>query len=468
MHNTSIKNRLTILLLTIIFFVSSLTILLSYLDASHEINEVFDAQLAQSTRILQAQLANDLNDLDNISIKKLNSYEPKLNIPFNPVNKTPHSGHEYERKVGFQIWGNDKKLLFNTQSVGIQALSDKSLKTNYSGFSFATRGNEQWRVFSIWEKNNRYVLQVAENLDIRQELVSNISRRLIAPYLISLPLLAISIWFAIGRGLKPLHSVTKEVQNRRPDNLNPITLDNIPQEVLPLTNSLNDLFSRLANAFEKEKQFTNDAAHELRTPLAALKTHTQVALNETDSKKINYSLNKILTGVERASHLIDQMLTLARLSPTAVQKISKEHYSLFSCAEEVAAELSHEATHKNIELILLKSQDLKVTGLKIPLCILLRNIIHNAIIYTPDDGEIIISVGMENSKPFISIIDNGPGIAEHQLARVFDRFYRVIDRTQEGCGLGLSIAKQCAIHLNATIELSNLEKSGLKVLIRFH
>ena len=252
-----------------------------------------------------------------------------------------------------------------------------------------------------------------------------------------------------------------------PDNLNPITLDNIPQEVLPLTNSLNDLFSRLFNAFEKEKQFTNDAAHELRTPLAALKTHTQVALNETDSTKVNHSLNKILTGVERASHLIDQMLTLARLSPSAIQASNKKDISLFSCAEEVSAELSHEATRKNIELILAESPYLKITGLKLPLCILLRNIIHNAIIYTPRGGEIIVSINIENASPIITIVDNGPGIAEHQLTRVFDRFYRVIGREQDGCGLGLAIAKQCAIHLNATIELSNLEPSGLKVLIRF-
>ncbi len=469
MLSISIKKRLTILLLTIIFFVGSLTISLSYVDAVHEINEVFDAQLAQSARILQAQLANDLTDLNDISIKKLNSYEPELTIPFKPDSNNGNTAeHEYERKIGFQVWGNSKNLIFNTQSVGTTALSSKSLTPGVMGFSISNQDSHQWQVFSIWEKNNRYVLQVAESLDIRQELVSNISRRLILPYLISIPLLAVLIWYAIGRGLKPLHAVTKEVQNRRPDNLNPINLENIPEEVLPLTNSLNDLFTQLQNAFEKEKQFTNDAAHELRTPLAALKTHTQVAINETNTDKINHSLNNILNGVERASHLIDQMLTMARLSPTEQQESNKELISLFKCAEEVSAELSREATNKNIELTLENTYEQEVTNLKIPLSILLRNVIHNAIHYTPDGGKINILIDSENDRPMITVIDTGPGISKDQLTRVFDRFYRVLGRKQDGCGLGLAIAKQCAIHLNATIELSNRNQTGLKVLIRFH
>ena len=466
MTSISIKRRLTVLLLTVIFFVSGLTISLSYVDAEHEINEVFDAQLAQSAKILHAQLAKDLIDLNNISIQKLNQYEPNLSIPYNP-NRVNETEHEYERKVGFQIWGDTNNLIFNTQSVGTTALSVKSLMPENMGFSVSIRDSKHWRVFSIWEKDNRYVLQVAESLDIRQELVSNISRRLILPYLLSIPFLTILIWYAIGRGLQPLHSVTKEVQNRRSENLDPIPLENIPEEVLPLANSLNDLFFRLYNAFEKEKQFTNDAAHELRTPLAALKTHTQVARKENNPDKINHALENILSGVERASHLVDQLLTLARLSPSELQEFNKTLISLFGCAEEVSTELGHEAVQKNIELILVNSYEQKIKNLKSPLCILLRNVIHNAIHYTPNGGKVEISIEAENNQPIISITDTGPGIDEDQLSRVFDRFYRVLGREQDGCGLGLAIAKQCAIHMNATIELSNQKPSGLKVLLRF-
>jgi two-component system sensor histidine kinase QseC len=241
----------------------------------------------------------------------------------------------------------------------------------------------------------------------------------------------------------------------------------IPQEIIPLTQSLNDLFERLNLAFEKERQFTNDAAHELRTPLAALKTHAQVALRETDEEKKEIAIRNILDGVKRASHLIDQMLILARMSPEQ-NKQSAEKILIFNVAEEVAAELSHLAVAKNIELALSGERHLVVHGQSTLLAILLRNLIHNAINYTNRDGEIKIELLQENNQPVIQVTDTGPGIDEQLIDRVFDRFFRVTGNKSDGCGLGLAIARECAHKLKATLHLTQNTPHGLIVRVVFN
>lgn len=467
MFTRSIRNRLTLFLLSTIIGVGLATILFSYRDATHEVNELFDAQLAQSARILHAQIANELRHSETDTLQGLLNKATKFTIPYENEDEVEELGHEYERKIGFQVWDRGGALTLHSESVGTEPLSQEALMPGHSGFSTTRKNGQYWRVFSLWDDNDDYVVQAGESFDIRQELVSNISGRLLSPSLISIPLLAVLIWFSIARGLNPIHRVVREVRQRQSDNLQPIQLLHIPQEIVPLTQSLNDLFKRLNIAFNKERQFTNDAAHELRTPLAALKTHAQVALRETDDEKRTAAIRNILDGVKRASHLIDQMLILARMSPDQDEHVNKK-ILLYSVAEEVAAELSHLAVAKNIDLALNGEINVAVYGQTTLLAILLRNLIHNAINYTERNGEIRIEVMRENNKPVIEIIDNGPGIEPALFERVFDRFYRVTGGNTEGCGLGLAIARECAHKLNATLELSQNKPHGLIARVCFN
>ena len=467
MFTRSIRNRLTLYLLSTIIVVGFATIFFSYRDTTHEVNELFDAQLAQSARILHAQIANELKHNEARSLQGLLHEATKFTIPYENNEELDEFGHEYERKIGFQVWDRNKKLTLHSESVGTKPLSTDALIPGNTGFSTTKKNGQDWRVFSLWDEDENYVVQAGESLDIRQELVRNISGRLISPSLISIPLLALLIWLGITRGLKPIHRVVREVQQRESDSLNPIQLEQIPQEIIPLTQSLNDLFYRLNLAFQKERQFTNDAAHELRTPLAALKTHAQVALRETDEEKKEIAIRNILDGVKRASHLIDQMLILARMSPEQDSQ-STEKILIFNVAEEVAAELSHLAVAKNIDLALSGERHLVVHGQSMLLAILLRNLIHNAINYTNRDGEIKIELLQENNQPVIQVTDTGPGIDESLIDRVFDRFFRVTGNHSDGCGLGLAIAKECAHKLKATLHLTSNIPHGLIVRVVFN
>lgn len=466
MLTQSIRSRLTLYLLSSIIIVGAITILFSYNDTTHEVNELFDAQLAQSARILHAQIANELMNENNESLQDLLNYQPKLTIPYENNAEIEELGHEYERKIGFQVWDKFGKLRLNSESVGTEPLANEALVPGASGFSSIVKNGQLWRVFSLWDEHDNYVVQAGESFDIRQELVSKISAKLISPSLISIPILALLIWFGISRGLNPIYRVINEVKKRESANLEPIRFEHIPQEIIPLTESLNDLFIRLNHAFEKERRFTNDAAHELRTPLAALKTHAQVALRETDEADKKAAILNILDGVKRASHLVDQMLILARMTPeqdlTADKKVK-----IFNVVEDVAAELSHLAVAKNIELTLTGEHNLVINASATLLSILLRNLIYNAIIYTPANGEIKIDILQINSRPAIQISDNGPGIDETLLERVFDRFFRVAGSHTDGCGLGLAIAKECADKLPAKLTLQNIKPHGLLAEIRF-
>jgi len=466
MFTRSIRNRLTLYLLSTIIIVGVATIIFSYRDTTHEVNELFDAQLAQSARILHAQIANEIRHDENGNMQKLLNESARFTIPYENNDELDELGHEYERKIGFQVWDRYKNLNLHSQSVGTEPLSTDALIPGHSGFSTTIKNGQDWRVFSLWDENENYVVQAGESFDIRQELVSKISGRLISPSLISIPLLTLLIWFGITRGLMPIHRVVREVRRRESGNLHPIQLKHIPQEIVPLTESLNELFNRLNLAFEKERQFTNDAAHELRTPLAALTTHAQVALRETSEENKQIAIQNILDGVKRASHLIDQMLILARMTPNEDDH-ANEKFRLYTVAEDVAAELGHLAVAKNIELTLTGDQHVIVRGQVALMAILLRNLIHNAINYTSPGGDIKIEVLMEKGQPVVQVADTGPGIEPKLFERVFDRFYRVSGNPSEGCGLGLAIARECAQKLRSRITLEQSSPHGLIVRVVF-
>lgn len=298
--------------------------------------------------------------------------------------------------------------------------------------------------------------------ELRDELDEHFIEALLTPLLFGLPLLGGWIWFATWRGLRPLDEVAADLGRRAPERLDPVMPTAAPREIRPLLESLNALFTRVDQAMEKERAFTADAAHELRTPLAAITMQAQVALRARDATERNHALEQLTNSARRASHLVEQLLTLARLDPTA--KLSISRVRLDTLAAEVCADHGATAVEKNITLELDAPQSVAVQGNEAMLRVLLRNLLDNAVRYTPADGKVSVGVTARG----LTVSDSGPGIPTHRRAEALQRLHRLAGQDIEGSGLGLSIVARIAELHGAHLELADgIGQPGLTVQLIF-
>lgn len=445
----SLRAKLLVLLLAIISAAWMATAVFIYFDAHHEIDELFDAQLAQSAQVLLAQAGHDLKDMreDDDGI----------------AAEIAGAGHKYERKIAFQIWDEHGRLLLRSASAPIGALA-----TQESGFAETVIDGKPWRIYTQQDEEGEIRVQVGERHAVRNELAASVAQRLLLPLGIALPVLALLIWFAVGRGLKPLRRIGREVAQRDPANLAPLEERTAPAEIAPLLHSLNALLGRLDRALESERRFTADAAHELRTPLAALKIQAQVARRAGNEAQRGAALDNLILGVDRATHLIEQLLTLARLEPTGGSADLKAGCDVAAIARQTLADLAPAALAKEIELGLSSPDAAMITGNADMLGILLRNLVDNAIRYTPRHGRVGVSLLVEQGRVRLEVTDSGPGIPEPERQRVFDRFYRILGNDAAGSGLGLSIVRRIADFHAASLSLADGEHgAGLRVSVDF-
>jgi len=285
--------------------------------------------------------------------------------------------------------------------------------------------------------------------------------------LLTFPLSGLLIWIIIGRGLDSLNRVAIEVSNRAPTHLEPVS-QAVPEEIRPLIDELNHLFLRLQDGFEREKRFAADAAHELKTPLAAIKAQAQVALNTANLDEKNKALHKLISSVNRSTHIIQQLLTMSNLVPDNIKE-EQDTIEIARIARDTLAMLAPSAIDRQIELEFQQSEPmLCIKGNTTALSILFRNLVDNAIRYSPNHTLVLVRIFTDDHHIIVEVCDQGPGIPEELHARVFERFFRIIGNKSTGSGLGLSIVQQiCLIH-RAKIELAKPAKtSGLIVRIFF-
>ncbi|BAP57359.1 sensor kinase protein [Thioploca ingrica] len=452
----SIRKRLLFLLVGVI---GSLWVIVTwrvYIETQHEVEELFDAQLAQSARVLFGLIKHEVEDQEDEAEEK----EQHLVLDFD----TFQPAHRYEQKLAFLVRSIDGKLLFRSATAPLFSMPSEDIP-HYT--NQALEGH-LWRVFTLRE--GQFWVQTAERYDIRNELIHQVISSTLSILLISLPLVALLIWFSIGQSLKPLHQVASEISARRPEQLQQIDVNEIPLEIRELINALNALFSRLHHAFENERRFTADAAHELRTPLAAIKTQAQVAQRAKDSQQRQQALQKMIMGLDRATHLVEQLLNLARIEATQTLPISS-CIDLHELVNHVIIDLTPQALDKAIDLGLETMLDVGITrGHWEALELMMRNLVDNAIHYTPPGGHVTITL-TKDSPSFLTlcIIDTGPGIPLEQRKRIFERFYRGNNHNQSGSGLGLSIAQRVAQLHHLDIQLLNnpIKNNGLCVQIQF-
>lgn len=438
--NYSLRRRLILWISLPILCATLLALLASYIFARYEVEEVYDAQLVHSAKVLL----------------QLTQHEIMEDNDFNLGIENPDLQHKYERKFGFRIWVSNNII---TQSSNTKIFTDFEAPP---GFSNQNIKGYDWRFFVFIDPENEIKIEVSERYDIRYELIFQLMIALILPALMFLPIVLAMIWIGVRKVLKPVVKISADVDRRSSNDLSPIQKDTLPQEIAPLVQALNRLLSRIEESFTRERQFTDNAAHELRTPLAAMKTQAQVLIKKASSMpNCKEDLDNLHASIDRASHMVDQLLSFTRLQ---ADQIEFEELDFSSLVREVLKSISPLAIKKGLEIEANISPNIKANGSSHALEIMLRNLINNAIKFTPSSGKIDVSVFEDSHRVLLKISDTGPGIKDSDKEKVFERFYRVHKNIQ-GSGLGLSIAKWvCDIH-NAKISLSDNDPNGLIVTV---
>jgi two-component system sensor histidine kinase QseC len=437
----SLKQRLLLALLGSITLAWLATAVFSYFDAVHELDELLDAHLAQTAAMLVTQAEHEVEEIDT-------DHTPQL--------------HKHANRAAFQIWENGNALRLH--STGIPAVR---MSPQDEGFSDAVIGGKRWRVFSAWDDGRRYLVQVGERYEGRRDIALSIVKNLLLPLLFALPVLGLLVWLNVERTLRPLAALGRQVAQRDPGTLVALDSGEIPAEVMPLVENLNRLFERVAQLIDNERRFTADAAHELRTPLAALKTQTQVARGAADAAERTRALDNVIAGCDRATHLVQQLLTLARLDPEE-PATRAESCDLRVLATTAVADLAPYALSRKIEIDLAEGAPVEVPGNAGLIAILLRNLVDNAIRYSPEGGSVHVRAAGDGNTGTLTVTDRGPGIPEEERNKVGQRFYRVLGTEESGSGLGLSIVKRIAELHGATVSLDEGEQgTGLSVSVTF-
>jgi len=438
---------------------------LGYKDTQDETSELFDAQLASSARLMLSMVQADKGHSDFSSIQKYLDENRPLNgeqTNNNKPNLDLDSGHIYETKLAFQIWDGLGNLILKSKNSPIQPMTNKE-----SGFDNQVFLGQEWRVFSLHSNSPHYQCITAERIDVREDLIGKLSSDLFLLFIVLAPVLSAVMWLAIKQGLSPLQNLASQIGERDASKLDAVSDSHVPKEIKTIAGALNSLLLRLSHAIDREKRITSDAAHELRTPLAAVKLYAELAQKASNKDDRKNAINHVIQGIDRTTHLVDQLLALAKLEPESFSK-NMSTLNLNHLVIEETALLAPIAGTKNIEISVNSCDEAFIKADSTSLRLLIRNILSNAITYTQKNGKVEITIILTKESTDLVIEDNGPGIPVEQCERVFERFYRMENHDAPGCGIGLSIVMRVAELHNAALKMSQPENgTGLIITVSF-
>lgn len=331
------------------------------------------------------------------------------------------------------------------------------------GFALEKLDGTDWRTYSV--AAGPLIITVGQNMAVRTELAAASAFRVLQPLCLLLPFIAIAVWIVVGDGLAPLERTARSVSRRSPTSLEPISTKGLPLELQGLVSAINHLLDRLRESLTAQQRFASDAAHELRTPLTAIKLQVQLAQRAKTPEAQQKCFVRLNDGINRATRLVQQLLTLARLDPEA-SKRPVSTVRLEALAASVCEDMTPIAHQKNIT-VSAEALPAATEGMEDAIRLMMTNLTDNAVRYTPEGGRIEIRTHAEGDRSIIEICDNGPGIAPEERARVFDRFYRALGTKTSGTGLGLAIVKRIIDIHHGTIEIDDgLEGRGTTFRIR--
>lgn len=443
----SLQARLLIMVLIAVSAVWLAAVVLTLNDTRHEVDEILDGHLAQVAALLVFQQIHDDKDEDNNFLEA-----PSL--------------YKYAPKMGFQIFRRNE-LVNHSATVGPKPMSVIS-----NGFDTVTlEKGEEWRVFAMDDAAKGLQVYVGELTKSRFDILKSILRGMLLPFLIALPILALLMWWVVRRGMAPLRDLSEGLLQRKPQALHAIQInDDVPSEIKPMASALNALFERIELMMVSERRFTADAAHELRTPIAAIRTQAQVALGAgANVAERDHALMATLAGCDRATRLVEQLLTLARLEAAAEdQSKLTESVDLSAVCRHVLAELAPMALTRQQTLELAAPSKCLILGDDLLVGVLVRNLIDNALRYSKDGSRVFVYVGLAFELPILRIEDSGKGMTDAEMSRLGERFFRVLGHDQPGSGLGWSIVSRISKVFGAALTIGRSSKlGGLSVTVRW-
>lgn len=466
----SIRTYLLVNLLLSVFLFAALTAIAHLFVDHNKIHAYTNRQLAMMALNIQRLIVYDPNlfsedNQNNQSdcceiVQKMSPLQGEANTIMHSFLPNICS------KIKLQVSDKNNKIIFPKNP------KDKIVfDNNHPGFYKQKIGDVAWHVFTLQNMENGIKVSVAEHGDIYDEINKKMEIFSTWITLLAYPFLILLVWIIVGRGLASISYVTNEVKNRAPSFLQAVDIEGtIPIEIQPLIKEINHLLAKMQEALLREERFASDAAHELRTPLAALRAHVHVAINTTTKKERDRALNNIITGIDRSTHVVNQLLTLSRAIKMKSDTIKLQPVSLHKEATAIIAELVPIAKRNNAEIELIESDTrLMILGDPIMIGVLIKNLIDNSIRYVGHEHGLIQVIVSSTAKNIIlKVIDNGPGIPEKQYKRVFERFFRVVGNKVPGSGLGLNIVKQIIQQHHAKITLNTPKNgTGLEVCVYF-
>lgn len=443
---TSIRSRLFMILMITTGVVWMSAIAWIYLSTRAEVERVLDARLIEAARMVSSLITSQ-------------EIDPKRAAQIPTVEAPLHAS--YDRQLSCQIWALDGTLVGRSDAAPATPLTDSG-----EGFSETVVGGEIWRVYAVLNSDLGMRVLVGDNMRVRDRLVADVIRGLALPALLILPILAGLIWLSVRKGLAPLNAMAGALETRPASDLSALPDADTPSEIKPVIRSLNGLFGRVSAARERERDFTAFAAHELRTPIAGLKTQAQVALGSEDPDIRRNALRQIVVGVDRTSRLVRQLTDLTNAESGEIVSARRD-VNLGKIVGQLVDDIrQHYPDTPAIEV------DPKLSGITLSadpslLMLAARNLMENAVLHSRGDGVVRCSARVERDGIAVTIDDSGPGIPEEELPKVRDRFYRGRNKTPMGSGLGLAIADLAMKRLGGDVHLENRREGGLRAELRF-
>lgn len=440
----SLKLRLTLLFLLLSLAAWMAASVVAWQQTTNKLDKLFDTQ--------QMLFAKRLLTMD---IDELKAPARMRDIP----KKVKH-GHLDDDALAFAIYSTDGKMLLHDGENG------QDIPYNYRRDGFDNgqlKGDkDEWRFLWLTAPNGKYRIVVGQEWEYRQDMAVDVVTSQLTPWLIALPLMLLLLIVLLSRELRPLKKLAQSLRLRSPDATDTLSTQGVPAEVRPLLDALNHLFERTQEMMTRERRFTSDAAHELRSPLTALKVQTEVAqLSLDDPAAQEKALMQLHAGIDRASRLVEQLLTLSRLD--SLDNLDDiEPIPLADLLQSAVMDIYHPAQQAGIEIRLnVNAPQVTRPGQQLLLSLLVRNLLDNAVRYSPRGSVVDVTL---NARSF-TVRDNGPGIAPAELARVGERFYRPPGQDETGSGLGLSIVKRIAALHGMHVSLGNAREGGFEAKV---
>lgn len=433
----SLTRKLTLLVTGTVFFITLIAAGWGYFVSDHQMEELFDAELAQSTRIVQG-LVEHLSGTQSID-QLSHTLSRTLQLPDSAYQGDEEddeilaggAGHKYERKLAFEVWSPAGQPILDT----LRANDAQGLEP---GFAWQEVAGYQWRTFTLQDPATGFWIRTAQREDVRDELSEEIALGNVLPFLIALPLLALAVVGSIQLGFQPLRKLEKPVRNMAPENIHPLDDRQAPREVAGLVHAVNGLLKRLNQALERERRFSADAAHELRTPLTALRLNL-----EQQAERHPGEFDNLTASVDRMVHLVEQLLLLSKVD--AGVDFRPEPQNLAELVEQSIADVAPLALKKQIEPELDNQCVLAMVSCHSALITtMMRSLLANAIQYSPSGTRVCTTMREEAGGFMVIICDQGPGIPLQDRERALSRFTRLDQRQGAGAGLGLAIARRIA------------------------